>query len=58
MMTSYNPAELPQGPRPPELIDDPLEVALDEATEIAERAIAQMVEDSKHLEGDDRGLRR
>jgi hypothetical protein len=58
MIEQFNPADHPRGgPRPPDLIDDPLDVANDEATKIAEQAINLMAKLSRELENDHRGLR-
>ena len=50
--TPYNPADYPDGhgPRPPELIDDPLEVAHDEIVRTTDAAIAQVAHDYARLE--------
>jgi hypothetical protein len=44
--------------RPEEPLQDLLEITHDEQREITDRALERMAEDSKHLQGDTRGLRR
>lgn len=56
--SSFNPVDLPEGPRPPELIDDPLEVAFDENKALIGGAIAEMERLAELTEQDQRGLRR